>query len=264
MAAAILPGLCGCASYPIVDYATDHRLRIDQVEGDGFQHLLVQPAVASQGKRLHIYIEGDGIPWSGNRPSIDPSPRNTLALRLARQDPNDFAYLGRPCYFARITSAQCSPKYWTSHRYSEEVIRSMAAAIARIRQPGHSEIVLIGHSGGGTIAALLDSKVEGIVAVITVAANLDIDAWTKLHHYDPLTGSLNPLRESRNPTIPHLQLVGGTDKTVPATTSRSYSQGQPNVDLIQFDDFGHVCCWEEAWPAILQRISTRLADNATQ
>ena len=256
-----LGGASGCAPNSVFEIAERQHLTVTEVEGDGFYHLVVRRATSPQGDRLHVYIEGDGLPWTGHYPSPDPSPRNALALRLAALDPDDFVYLGRPCYFTDPTPARCSPMYWTSHRYGEEVIRSMAKAIERIRQPGYREIVLIGYSGGGTLAALLESRVQGVIGVVTVAANLDIDAWTEFHDYDPLSGSLNPIRMPRNPEIPHLQLVGGIDSTVPAATSADYSRVQPNVDLIEFENFSHVCCWEEVWPTILQQLSRRLAEK---
>ncbi len=231
---------------------------VSQVDGDGFTHLVIQRSGFLPDSRLHVYIEGDGIPWSGRYPSADPTPRNALALRLANQDSTDIAYVGRPCYFGLTNTVQCKPKYWTSHRYGEEVIRSMAAAIQRIRQPQHTEIVLIGHSGGGVVAALLETRIDGVVGVITVGANLDIGKWTQHHHYDPLTGSLNPAEQERNSNIPHLQLVGGTDEIVPVFITDRFSQDQPNVERVIRDNFDHVCCWEEQWSDILSKFSASL------
>ena len=248
-----------CAVQSVGDYAASHRMTVREVEGDGFTHMLIERAGAPSG-RLHVYIEGDGIPWSGNLPSRDPTPHNTLALRLAGQDGNDIAYLGRPCYFGHSCDAHCHPMYWTSHRYGEEVLASMAAAIVRTRLPRHTGIVLIGYSGGGALAALLESRVEGVVGVITVAANLDTDAWTNARGYDPLAGSLNPIRQQRSADILHLQFVGGRDTTVPAASSAGYAGNQPNVEIIEFAEFDHVCCWEDEWPGILTEASRRLAD----
>jgi predicted alpha/beta hydrolase family esterase len=254
----VLTVLTGCASNSVYEFADRHLMTVSEVNGDGFDHLVVQRMSGSSGNRLHVYIEGDGIPWSGNLPSANPTPRNTLALTLASLDPVDFIYVGRPCYFFRTTPPQCSPKNWTSHRYGEDVVRSMASAIERSRQARHSEVVLIGHSGGGTLAALLETRVEGVVGVVTVAANLDIDAWTTVHDYDALSGSLNPIKQTRKSNILHLQYVGGRDDSVPVSTSVGYSLNQPNVELIEFEEFDHVCCWEDAWPAILQQLPARI------
>jgi len=252
--------IAGCSMQSVSEFAEDNQMSVHLVEGVGFSHLVIQRAGPPSGNRLHVYIEGDGIPWTGNLPSADPTPRDTLALRLASQDSNDIAYVARPCYFGQPGAAGCSPKFWTSHRYGEEVLVSMAAAIERTRLPRHTEIVLIGHSGGGTLAALLESRVEGVVGVVSVAANLDIDAWAEFRSYDPLSGSRNPISETRNPDIPHWQFVGASDTTVPPSSSADYSRIQPNVELIRYGDFGHVCCWEEEWPVILGHISDRLVD----
>jgi len=257
---ALLSLTAACASPSVSEFAASHEMTVREVDGDEFRHLLIERLGAPSGRRLHVYIEGDGIPWSGNLPSADPTPRNTLALRLASRDENDIAYIGRPCYFGHNGDTRCHPKYWTSHRYGEEVIGSMVSAVERARQARHSEIVLIGHSGGGTLAALLESRIEGVVGVITIAANLDTDAWTESHGYDPLAGSLNPIRQARNPAILHLQFVGGRDTTVPAASSVNYSRIQPNVERFEFEEFDHVCCWEAEWRGILHEASTRLVD----
>lgn len=233
---------------------------MQEIEGAGFNHLVIQRMGLESGSRLHVYIEGDGIPWTGDYPSADPTPRNTLALRLADLDHGDVAYIGRPCYFGYATTGGCRPRYWTSHRYGEDVLASMAAAIERARLPRHSEIVLIGHSGGGTLAALLESRIEGVVGVVTIAANLDIEQWARHHSYDPLAGSLNPVDQERIPGIPHLQLIGGSDETVPAYSVRDYARIQPNVEVVEIADFDHTCCWEARWPAILNEFAARRID----
>ena len=256
----ILLAASGCTPYTVIDYAAKHDMTVRRLEGDEFRHLIIERAAAVPAGELHIYIEGDGIPWAGNLPSADPTPRDTLALRLMNADSNDAAYVGRPCYFEMDgDSGLCHPRYWTSHRYSEEVVRSMAAVIAQLRSREHDEIVLSGHSGGGVLAALLESKVDGVIGVITVAANLDIDAWTEHHNYDRLEGSIDPMTQSRNAAIPHLQYIGTRDVIVPAQAASAYAGLQPGVDLIEMPEFGHACCWEQAWPEILELASSRFA-----
>lgn len=229
------------------------------VTGDGFRHLVYRRFVPSGSERLHIYIEGDGIPWVGNLPSADPTPRNVLALRLAAGDPHDIAYIGRPCYFQVPTPGKCTAKYWTSDRYGEDVIRSMASVVEQVREPSHREIVLFGHSGGGTIAALLESRIDDVVAVVTIAANLDVERWTAQHEYDPLDGSLNPVNEPTDPTIPKYQLVGRADHNVPLQTVVHYGDDRQNVELRIYDDFDHACCWEQEWGSFLAELDRALA-----
>ena len=246
-----------CVPWTVADFAARHEMTVADVEGNGFQHKIVQRFNSTGDTSLHVYIEGDGIPWSGNLPSADPTPQNTLALRLAARDSSDIAYVGRPCYFGYSTAENCYPVYWTSGRYGEEVLRSMASAIERVRLPHHTKIVLVGHSGGGALAALLESRIEGVVAVVTIGANLDIDSWTRHHHYDGLSASLNPADETRRSNTPHLQLVGRNDKTVPLYTVEGYSVQRENVELVVYDHFDHVCCWEEQWPELLDDFLAR-------
>jgi pimeloyl-ACP methyl ester carboxylesterase len=255
VAASILASLSACGSHSTSEIAASNKMTVRETMGAGFSHMVLERWASPPGTELHVYIEGDGIPWVGNRSAADPTPVNTLALRLAVMDGNDVVYLGRPCYFNRADSDGCHPRYWTSDRYGEEVLQSMAAAITRIRQPRHTGIVLIGHSGGGVLAALLESRVDDVAGVISIGANLDIDAWTELHEYDQLTGSLNPIAQAKQDGIPHLQLVGGRDAKVPLKISRQYSELKSNVSLVVYPDFDHVCCWEKEWPAILAKFS---------
>jgi hypothetical protein len=252
-----------CAPYSITDYAARHEMTVRQLEGAGFEHLVVErPAVDPSGP-LHIYIEGDGMPWAGNLPSADPTPRDTLALRLMDADHGNVAYVGRPCYFGMdALSGRCNQSLWTSQRYGAEVVHSMAAVIAQLLSPSHPGVVLIGHSGGGVLAVLLESEVEGVKGVITVGANLDTDAWTRYHGYDPLEGSINPMTQSRNGAALHLQYIGGDDDVVPPATVRAYAGAHSGVVLIEKPGFSHVCCWERAWPEILRDASDRFAGGS--
>ncbi len=254
-----------CAPYSITDYAARHEMTVRQLEGDGFEHLVVERAAPSSSGPLHIYIEGDGIPWAGNLPSADPTPRDMLALRLMDADHGTVAYVGRPCYFGMDASSErCHPSLWTSQRYGAEVVRSMAAVIAQLRSRSYADVVLIGHSGGGVLAVLLESEVEGVKGVITVGANLDVDAWTRHHGYDSLDGSINPMTRPRNGDILHLQYIGVDDDIVPPATAAVYASLQPGVELIEKPGFGHVCCWERAWPEILRDAADHFESPVTK
>ena len=258
----MLFALPGCVS-GVSNYAARQGMTVTEVDGTNFTHLAVQRPSASASGRLHVYIEGDGIPWIGTRSSADPTPRNTLTLRLAASDAGNVLYLGRPCYFKAAKNEECHPRYWTSHRYSAEIVDSMAAAIVNSRQDAYSEIVLIGYSGGGVLAALLESEVPGVVAVVTVAANLDVGAWAEHHGYDPLTGSLDPIKTPKTSAIRHFQYVGGRDAVVPPELSVGYAASHPGVELIEVPEFDHKCCWEEIWPAVLDRLEADLAIATT-
>jgi pimeloyl-ACP methyl ester carboxylesterase len=137
----------------------------------------------------------------------------------------------------------------------------MIAAMRRALGPDTKrEIALIGYSGGGVLAMLIAPRVEQVRRVVTVAANLDIDAWADHHGYSRLSGSLNPATAPPLPiTIRQLHLAGGRDLRVPPYLSRPVAARQPGAEYLLLADFDHTCCWERAWPSILASLAGPLA-----
>lgn len=230
------------------------------VPGTVFQHVVFKPSRQSS-RVLHVYIDGDGTPWLGGRPTSDPTPRNTLLLRLMAMDPSPSVYLGRPCYHGLSETSPCSSIVWTRERYSEAVVSSMAAALRHILRTGNFErLAWFGHSGGGTLAMLLAPRFSETTNLITIAANLDIDAWADLHGYSRLNGSLNPARQpSLPPWIDQRHYVGGKDRQVP----EAVVAGGPidRRQLLVIPSYDHTCCWETIWPALLGDIDRTTTPN---
>src|SRR5262245_36969268 len=133
-------------------------------------------------------------------------------------DPAPSVYLGRPCYHGLAASPGCESALWTASRYSPAVIDSMAGALRRIlRTGGYNRVAWFGHSGGGALAVLLAPRFAETTDVVTIAANLEIDAWADLHGYARLAGSVNPAREPPlAPAIRQRHYVGADDRRVPA------------------------------------------------
>ena len=172
--------LSGCVSPGTAfdQYAKEMSINKSVVTGGRFEHAVYEKSASvSNAETLHVYIGSDGTPWRGNRPASDPTPRNPLALRLMLIDPAPAIYIGRPCYHGLAQDPDCNESVWTSARYSADTVDSMAAVIA-----GYSaeHIILIGYSGGGSIAALLASRLEKVRSLLTIAANLDTAAWVRL------------------------------------------------------------------------------------
>ena len=208
---------------------------------------------------MHVYVEHDGTPWLDlTHPAADPTPRSPLALELMAEDAGPRLFLGRPCYFAAIEDLACAPLLWTHRRYSPEVVASMAAALRRFLVPHpFRRVVLIGYSGGGTVAWLMAAQVPETAEVVTVAANLDTDDWTRIHDYSPLAGSLNPaLMPSLSPRIAQVHYVGGRDRNVPPCVVQSFARGHPEARVIEVPEFDHECCWVERWPKLLEELPT--------
>jgi len=173
-------------------------------------------------------------------------------LKLMAKDPAPSIYLGRPCYF-EVYSDQCSSFHWTSARYGESVVESMSAAVGAA-VPEKATIVLIGHSGGGTIAWLLASRLPRVTALVTVAANLDIDTWTDYHGYSRLTESINPAEEKALPElVSHIEILGIADRNVPFSTVANFPHRVGmNHRLVQYSVSTHLEGWDQVWPELLK------------
>lgn len=219
------------------------------------------PDKLEQAETLNVYIEGDGLAWlSRTQPSADPTPLNPVGLQLALQHAVGGAvYLARPCQYTQSDAPRnCDARYWTTHRFSPEVIDAVNDSIALLSARYRAKkLVLIGYSGGGAVALLVAARRTDVARVITVAGNLDHAAWTALHRVSPLSGSLNPADETQALSlIPQIHFVGGRDRNVPADIAASYTsklESSRRPQIIVLPDFDHTCCWAEEWGSLRQR-----------
>ena len=232
------------------------------VLGLGFSHVLYRNRPKLPSGTLHVYLDGDGTPWfRGTWIARDPTPRNPLMLRLMSRDKVPSVYLGRPCYHGQAGESGCRPNLWTFGRYKGEVVDSMSAALFRVmHQGGFSGLVLIGYSGGGTLAMLLASRPLPVAALVTLAGNLDPDAWARLHHYRPLTQSMNPAAQPPLATgILQLHYVGAKDRNIPPSLIEPEATRQNATVFQVIPGYDHDCCWEQQWVEILAQLSSMLA-----
>jgi len=242
-------------------------------------------ATATPGPRvLHIYIDGDGKPYEPGhpeRPTRDPTPRNPITLGLISQDDAPAVLLGRPCFDGQHKTPQCASAYWNDLRYSEQVVASMTAAMHRlIEQTRADGAVLFGVSGGGALGVLIADRSDKVLGLVTVGANLDLNAWYAYHanaesvdrnawwawHKKPGPGDvLNPATDGRRHVGAYARrferhYVGGRDRIVPPATQirglRSLSE------QIVVPNFDHNCCWARMWPEILKETAQAVSQSA--
>lgn len=230
----------------------------ETIPGKSFSHVVYLNGPLQGSANLHIYLDGDGSPWIlGRVVADDPTPRQPLMLRLMALDPVPSLYLGRPCYNGLANQPPCDPRFWTYGRYAQEVVDSMAGALEFILdRSGINRLVLIGHSGGGTLAMLLAERLIQTNAVVTIAGNLDPDAWTQFHGYSRLRTSLNPTnRAPLRSNIRQLHFVGDRDQNIPPAMVRKAVSHQGRADVRVIPGFDHSCCWHQIWPAVLDSLT---------
>lgn len=255
--ACILFCLSACATPAQLNerFAAANGFRQFNVQGTDFTHTVFLNH-KSKGEIWHIYIEGDGKPWIDHRfVAQDPTTIKPLMLRLMVQDHASAIYLGRPCYQGKNSDRACHPLLWTHRRYSKQVVSSMAVALKKlIKIHDIQSMALIGHSGGGTLAMLLAERIAETKIVVTLAGNLDIDAWADQHGYARLEGSLNPAQLKPLPaSIRQYHYLGRHDQNIKASMTMPVVKKQVDSELFLLDHYGHDCCWEADWPAFLEK-----------
>ncbi len=195
---------------------------------------------ARGGEALSVVIEGDGASWfNPGWPPQDPTPESSQAAALAVVLPGSAAYLARPCQF-ELASA-CRIEHWTSARFAPELVDALDDALNQLKQAsGAKHLRLVGHSGGGVMAALLARRRTDVAGVVTLMAPLAVGEWTGQLELSPLDGA-DPMDQA-SLTMPAVHVAGGRDAIVPARIVRHYvaAKGGKYVEWPQAD---HAC-----WP----------------
>ncbi|MEY4719905.1 MAG: hypothetical protein RL563_2523 [Pseudomonadota bacterium] len=225
------------------------------LQGNGFVMQAYQKAPAHPFARLHVYLEGDGRPWErGRMPSEDPTTRASVMLPLMALDPSPALYLARPCYNGHAHDVGCHQGLWTQARYGREVVEAMTQALQTYAERHQIQAwVLIGHSGGGSLALLLANRLAQTRAVVTLAANYDIDAWADHHHYLRLEASLNPAKQT-DLGLEEWHLLARQDNIVPPALFEQALR-QRRHSHVHITEGDHQQGWLTIWPWLLAQLS---------
>lgn len=260
-----LLALAGCAGLSPTDrlqqadqWAAQAGWQRQRVATDAFVLMAYVPQRRPQADTLTVYIEGDGLAWlSQSEVSPDPTPRNPVGLQLALRHPaGAAAYLARPCQYVQGQDARhCNAVFWTDARFAPDVVQATDQALTVLmRGAGARRLVLVGYSGGAAVAALVAARRKDVQQLVTVAGNLDTEAWTRLHHVSPLRGSLNPADAwAQLQGLPQLHFAGAQDRVVPPQLAQGFvnrfpENQRPQLRVLEGQDHG--CCWAAAWPAL--------------
>lgn len=221
--------------------------------------LTARERIERPGADVTIYIEGDGFAWATRSlPSNDPTPDNPVALALAALDPApNVAWIARPCqYTPRQENPSCAQYFWTHGRLAPEVIGSVDDAVTAIKAAARAPRVhLVGYSGGGGVAVLVAARRSDVASIRTLAGNLELDAFTRLHRVSPMTGSLNPGAAAKTvERVPQQHWVGGADTIVPVAISRAYTASMTRQECTRvtvLPGVSHYDGWPAVWRALV-------------
>ena len=283
---ALLLILCSCAGSLGKLEPTDRLAQANaQARSGGFSHVFwpskphpLWSYTRLKGKGsdpVYVYIEGDGVlqikKYGQTFLTDDPSPSPQLPLMLAswhaNVEPEDnIVYMARPCQFTVTTGLdRCQKMDWLKGRYSPKSLESFNSALdaLRLRLPPHATFHLIGYSGGGTLAMMLANERTDIARVTTLAANLDHEAFFKIHEetYPPPPFSVISHPEKIS-MIPQLHIIGTQDQIVPESITqaylsklKAYASNAP-VHLKRIDGLDHhnVERWQKVWQELLSQV----------
>ena len=204
---------------------------------------------------LKVYIEGDGLAWvTRSRISSDPTPLNPLSLKLMILDKSICKlYIARPCQYA--SSNSCNKKYWTSHRFSQDIISDYDQLFSEVKAKYNIvKFEVVGYSGGAAISSLIANKRSDVKSLITVAGNLNTTLWTDIKNLTPLSGSLNPADYTNNlKNVKQFHLIGKDDTVIPKEILYSYINKFENKSNIFYKVFDatHSKNWEISYKEFL-------------
>jgi pimeloyl-ACP methyl ester carboxylesterase len=116
-----------------------------------------------------------------------------------------------------------------------------------------SKLVLIGHSGGGSLAMLLSTHLSQTQLLITLAGNYDINLWADYHGYLRLNASENPA-EHANQGVTEWHFLGELDSTIPPQMFLSLLQSRSHSQVEILSGVTHQLGWVNYWPEILSRL----------
>jgi dienelactone hydrolase len=200
------------------------------------------------GEVLTVVIEGDGRAHDrAGRPTADPTPVRPVGLGIARAWPHGpAAWLGRLCQYVRARDRSCRPEDWTSDRFSESALAAADTAVEALkRRTGAHRVVLVGWSGGGVIAAGLAARRSDVAGLVTFAAPLDVQAWTRAQGLSPLALAPEIADLGRRPLpVDQAHFLGAADRVVPPSTAEGVARAMAGQGgRVEVVDETHDCCW---------------------
>ncbi len=233
---------------------------VEREMGAGDMHFQLWERMHNRFEPANIYIEGDGDPTYLNRDiTIDSTPDNPVALHLASRDnAGNLAYISRPCMYLETPGDKevCSPKYWSTRRYSPEVIAAYNETLDEIKKRYDiTTFNLIGYDGGANIVAALAAERKDVSSIRTVAGNLTPDTvYAKTGQILDADNARADKFAEQLSMVPQHHFIGAGDEVAPPSVYHSFRQAMGPSDCVHYtlvQDADHTRGWVEKWPELL-------------
>ncbi len=249
----------GCSTIPDTQTRVSEAQNLFAIRGfetAHYDHIFTASKITQPTKTTRIYIEGDGFAYiTPVQPSPDPTPLKPMLAALASQDTAaNVIYMGRPCQYGH---EGCAMADWTTDRFSQKNLFVINQTISILKEKYNlHEIELIGYSGGGYFATILAATRCDVVALRTLAGNMNVEAFTELHQIDTLRTSddflmhLDALRE-----VPQLHLVSRDDTIIPPVLVQNYIDqlGSVIARAVVVEGPTHGDGWGDAWAGFIHQ-----------
>lgn len=199
-----------------------------------------------------IYLEGDGKSFIGkNRPSPNPTPTSNFLIDLVKEDGSEnIIYIARPCQF--VTDQKCQNKYWTSARFSPEIMNSVNEVLNNFSK---YDVEIVAYSGGATIAKYLIPFNKNVISFRTIAGNLDNKKFAQIHHVAPMDKPTTKENFEYLSRIPQIHFVGVEDEIIPKEIVKSYLSKMSYrgcATTVMVKKATHTSGWKEGWKRLLK------------
>jgi hypothetical protein len=197
-----------------------------------------------------VYIEGDGSAFTdSSQISNDPTPRPTMFLKLALADEStNVIYVARPCQYLLKESPACTFRDWSFDRFNSTQLTRISRVLDDYRNiKGITSFELVGFSGGAAIALSLAAERSDISSVRTIAGNVALAEFIRMHSLEPFSTDADPmLRLGALRRIPQLHIVSSNDKVIPPDLTRYYLKAlsSPCAKLEVVESPSHSRGWE--------------------
>jgi hypothetical protein len=217
--------------------------------------------ITNPNQPLRIYFEGDGKAFTKkNVASPNPTPTSYFLINLIAQDSHpNIIYIARPCQF--VEEKKCyrnnPEKYWTSERFSDEVLDSINEVVSEF---SNFKLELIGYSGGATVAKYIAAKNQianhNIINFRTIAGNISNKKFSELHNVKELESPESDkiiLHQLEN--IPQIHFIGNDDEITPVALAKSYVDNLSRKDcvkIIHVEGVSHSSGWQNQWAELLK------------